>query len=70
MCDREHCPLGDKYDFSSEDKAFVNKIRKHLVIKLDTKICFDCSKTLNVTLVYKDDNDEEYVISEDCVSIQ
>jgi hypothetical protein len=70
MCDREHCPLGDKYDFLTEDKNFIDKIRKHLVVKLDTKICLDCSKELFVKLIYKDDGGEEYIISCDSVFIQ
>jgi len=69
MCDREHCPLGDKYEFAAEDKAFVDKIRKRLVIKLTRTTTFIGTTNLDVILLYKDDLGEEYEISSDCVML-
>jgi general stress protein 26 len=67
MCDREHCPLGDKYDFTAEDKAFVDKIRKRLAVKLSYQYDSGGERRLYVELFYKDGSGEEYEITSDYI---
>jgi hypothetical protein len=65
MCDRKHCPLDDKYDFAPEDKNFIDKIRKHLVVKLVHGYNISGFTYLEVKLLYKDAAGEEYEITSD-----